>query len=973
MADRRTILLVEDEVLIAFREKQLLEREGFQVFHALDGESAVETVCAQNAPVDLILMDINLGAGMDGTQAAQRILQTRDVPVIFLSSHTEKEVVEKTEEITSYGYIVKNSSPTVLFASIKMAFKLHKAHMQLRESEDRYRTLVEHSPDGIGIYYEDRVVYVNSAAVRMCNARGPEDLLGLRVLDFVHPDSRALIEERMRQYDPKRLPTEAMEDRYLTLNGVVLEAELVTTPIMYDGKPATQVIVHDISGRKRAEQELRESEERLRQIITQMPYPAEICDPDGTARMVNQAFLDLFGIPSAELVVGHYNVFQDALVMDALGLAPQIRRAYAGETVFVPEITLPARQIAPEYQSQETDDIILEATMFAVFRTTGEIGHVVTIWKDITERKRVEAEREMLLAQVTAARDEVAKAKDLLNSVMERVSDGIVAFDKEFNYTYVNTYGAELLMGRKVEELIGKNYWVEYPEARGTPFANAYVRAMQTQQPIIFEDYYEHWDRWFGNRIYPSPDGITIFFNDITNLKRSEMALRSSQERLRLITETIQEVFWMADVKIEHMLYISPSYEQVWGRSCESLYQNPRSFLESMHPEDRARGMAEAAIERTGQPFDSEYRIIRPDGAVRWIWDRGFPVFSATGEVACYVGIARDITERKEMETQLREAEARYRDIFENAIEGMFQSTPGGRFLRINAAMARIYGYDSPEEMLETIGDQIAVRLYAYPDGRAELARVLEQAGAINEYEIEHLRKDGSRIWVRISARVIRDPDGEVLYYEGFMEDITQRKQAEEALQETNAILQAQLIEIQALHETLQYEAVRDSLTGLYNRRYLFETLDRELARARREEYPVSVMMVDVDHFKDFNDRHGHQAGDEVLRKLGALFRREIRQSDIACRYGGEEFVIIMPRADDGDTERRADSIRASFSGMPVEWEGQELFASISIGIAFYPRHGTDVRTMIKAADGALYEAKRAGRNRVFAWKDSFE
>ncbi len=135
----KTILLVEDEVLIALGEEQLLRAEGYQVLLAHSGEDAVRLVCAQNKPVDLVLMDINLGRGMDGTQAAQRILAEREIPVIFLSSHTEKAVVEKTEQITSYGYVVKNSNPAVLFASIKMAFKLAQAHQRIRQSEKNLR------------------------------------------------------------------------------------------------------------------------------------------------------------------------------------------------------------------------------------------------------------------------------------------------------------------------------------------------------------------------------------------------------------------------------------------------------------------------------------------------------------------------------------------------------------------------------------------------------------------------------------------------------------------------------------------------------------------------------------------------------------------------------------------------------------------------------------------------------------------
>jgi len=120
-----------------------------------------------------------------------------------------------------------------------------------------------------------------------------------------------------------------------------------------------------------------------------------------------------------------------------------------------------------------------------------------------------------------------------MEEILERVSDGFVAFDAGMNYTYVNTRGGEIL-GRKPADLLGKNYWVEYPEAKGTLFADAYVRALETQEPIMFEDYYEPFDRWFENRIYPSKDGLAIFFSDITDHKKADLELQETQGRLAL-------------------------------------------------------------------------------------------------------------------------------------------------------------------------------------------------------------------------------------------------------------------------------------------------------------------------------------------------------------------------------------------------------------------------------------------------------
>lgn len=169
-----------------------------------------------------------------------------------------------------------------------------------------------------------------------------------------------------------------------------------------------------------------------------------------------------------------------------------------------------------------------------------------------------------------------------------------------------------------------------------------------------------------------------------------------------------------------------------------------------------------------------------------------------------------------------------------------------------------------------------------------------------------------------------------------------------------------------ALRCELRTQAIRDALTGLYNRRFLDETLARELHRAERDDLPVSVLMLDIDRFKDFNDAYGHVAGDTVLAEVGQVLLDNIRSGDIACRYGGEEFAVIMTGADEVEATARAGQIRSSMALHAFPGEGQPAgHLTVSIGIATRPQHGTDPDGLLRAADAALYRAKDAGRNRV--------
>ena len=202
--------------------------------------------------------------------------------------------------------------------------------------------------------------------------------------------------------------------------------------------------------------------------------------------------------------------------------------------------------------------------------------------------------------------------------------------------------------------------------------------------------------------------------------------------------------------------------------------------------------------------------------------------------------------------------------------------------------------------------------------------------------------------------------------------DVTPLKQAQLALGEQNVALEQEInartqieLALRDSEKRLQEMVVRDPLTGLYNRRYLDEFLPRDLARAKREGAPVAVIMLDLDHFKQVNDTYSHSAGDEVLKKLADTLRNGARESDIMCRYGGEEFVVAMPGMSAVQALQRMDSWRTGFADAPVLFEGATISVMLSAGIAVFPEQGADIATVMSRADEALYWAKNHGRNRV--------
>ncbi|MBN1380480.1 MAG: diguanylate cyclase [Deltaproteobacteria bacterium] len=168
------------------------------------------------------------------------------------------------------------------------------------------------------------------------------------------------------------------------------------------------------------------------------------------------------------------------------------------------------------------------------------------------------------------------------------------------------------------------------------------------------------------------------------------------------------------------------------------------------------------------------------------------------------------------------------------------------------------------------------------------------------------------------------------------------------------------------MQDTLRAQAIRDPLTGLFNRRYMEECLEREFHRAARKRHPVSIIMVDIDFFKLFNDAYGHDAGDDLLKILSDIFQNNVRKEDIVCRFGGEEFVLIMPDMPLNVATQRANQLRDELKNYNFHYQGVDLGAvTISLGVAAFPGHGNDAPTVLKKADDALYKAKNNGRNRV--------
>ncbi|MFN2456226.1 MAG: PAS domain S-box protein [Pyrinomonadaceae bacterium] len=271
---------------------------------------------------------------------------------------------------------------------------------------------------------------------------------------------------------------------------------------------------------------------------------------------------------------------------------------------------------------------------------------------------------------------------------------------------------------------------------------------------------------------------------DITERKRIEEQLGQSESQLAEAQRLASVGSWNWDIRNNIQTWSAELY-QIYGLHPEEFSPSYETFIGRVHPDDRAviSRVVENAL-RNPEPIDSYLRIIRPDGAERIVHSRGHAISDRSGAPIRMHGTMQDVTELKQAEEALRDAERKYRDIFENAGEGIFQSTPDGRFIAANPTLARMYGFASPEELIQSRQD-ISGQVYVDPTLREEFKRQLEERGAMRGFEHQVFRKDGSKIWIAVNARVVLNEQGGIQYYEGTAQDITDRKLAEEALRES--------------------------------------------------------------------------------------------------------------------------------------------------------------------------------------------
>ena len=603
---------------------------------------------------------------------------------------------------------------------------------------------------------------------------------------------------------------------------------------------------------------------------------------------------------------------------------------------------------------------------------------------------------------------------------------------------------------------------------------------------------------------------------EIRLLQENAEAIKESERRFQDIAENTQEWVWEVDAEGKYT-YTSTIVEKLIGYKPEEILD--KHFYDLFIPEEREENKEKAfAVFAAKQPFrEFVNRNLHKDGSIVWLSTSGVPILDKIGNLSGYRGADINITARQKAEEELREAEQRFRAMFEKAADAiLLADINNNKFLMGNEMASKMLGYSLDE--IRQLGVMDIHPPEALPHVQEQFERQVKQEIAVAQ-DLPVKRKDGSVFYADVNAfPVIFEGESFLM---GVFQDITARRQAVQALRETNAKLEIMvseanrrnyettlitgmseslqsclnfdeayaiiahtaqqlfpavsgglfmlepagnflelvaawgetlageqvfapnncwairrgriyfsgcpgqnercrhlpdkaegcyfclplmaqegafgLLQLQVpgevdsavldrmkdlvvtlgdnvslalgnlkLRETLHQQVIHDPLTGLFNRRYLNETLEREVHRVQRKGATLGVIMMDLDNFKHFNDTFGHEAGDSLLETLGKFLKTQVRVEDIACRYGGEEFVLIMPEASLDTVQQRAEEIRREVPHLQVVNRGRPLEnTTISLGVAIFPDHGATGQDVVRAADDAMYKAKAAGRDRV--------
>jgi len=723
-----------------------------------------------------------------------------------------------------------------------------KTKEALRESEERYRTMLE----SIGDAYTEtdlsgRLTFINKA-VSKALGYSREEFLGMNYRDYTSPQEAKKIYEIYNRVYRTGEPAQSVEYEHIAKDGTprILEA---TVELRRDksGKPiGFRTFTRDITERRRTEEALRQSEEKYRTILENIAEGYFENDLRGTLTFFNDSLLEVYGYTRDELLHMNYRQYMDQ--ENAERVYQAYKKVYAtGE---------PDREIQFEIIRKDGTRKYLENSVSLIMDAGGQPVGFRGISRDITERKQTE--------------EKLRKSEEKYRTILENIDDGYYEVDLAGNFTFFNDSMCRIF-GYPKEELMGMNDRQYTDKENAKRLFQAFNKVYRTGEPGRGYEY--EVIRKDGTKSYieasislqKDSSGKTIGFRgiirDINERKRAEEALRQSEEKYRTILESIEEGYFEVNLA-GSFTFINDSLCRIHGYTRDELMgMNNQQYMD----EETSKRVYKIfnTVFRTGKSATiNDWQITRKNGSKRVLESSVLLIKDSSGNPRGFRGIVRDVTERKQMEEALRQSEEKYRTILEKMQEGYFEMDLAGNFTFVNDAECRNLGYTS-EELIGMNNRQYqdettAKKVYQIYNG------IYKTGDPVKALEVEVIRKDGTKVFNETSVSLIRDAQGKPIGFRGISRDVTERKQAEEALRQSEERYRTIIENIQdgyfevdlAGNFTFVNDAecrnlgyTSEELIGMNNRQYTDQETSKKLYEVFNKVYktgePVNVLDIE--------------------------------------------------------------------------------------------------------------------------------
>lgn len=951
------ILIVEDEQIVAMDIQNTLESNGFMVAGQTDrGEDAI--VKAMELKPDLILMDISLKGKLDGIEAAIQIRAQFDLPVIFLTAYGNPTIVERARLAAPSGYIFKPFEERGLISNIEMALYKHEIDRKVRESEIKFRALIENGRDNISLLSADGKLLWESPSVTHTLGYGQNQFVGHNIFEIMHPDDLEWTREVFRRVMQKPGNSEEGIFRLLRSDGSWRWIEATATNLLHE--PIVQAIIvnyRDITERRQAEERSMQFLDVLEASLNEI----YIFDP--------QTFKFEYVNEGARRNLGYS--MEQLLALTAVDIKPEFSEA-AFRKMVEPLLLHERDKLVFQTSHRRADGSLYPVEVHLQLVERGTRALFLAFINDITERRQAE---------------EVLLVKD---AAMASSINAIAMSDLHGRLNYVNEAFLKMWGFDETSEVLGKPvtaFWVDREQAGGVA-QTLFDKGSWVGEMTASRRDNSRFEAQVSAHLVKGTDGQPVCmmssFLDITERKKAENELR----KLSQAVEQSANAVVITDIE-GNIEYANPKFEEVSGYPLsEVVGKTPRILNSGEHTTEFYRNLWQTI--KAGRVWRGEIRNRRKDSTLYWEDSTITPVFDANHKLVNFIAIKEDITARKALE----EAERSHRRLAEALRD---TSAALNSTLKLDEVLERVL---ENIEKVTTFDAAMVLMLDGYSVRKMrqlnKLHKILSEgltgttpANLVNLPILKTVRETQQPClipdtrtdprwraipgmgWIRsfiCAPVIIRGQIAGVINILSATPGIFTPSHAERLM--VFAGQAAVAIENAQLFEQAYYLSVTDPLTELTNRRHFFEVARFEFERTHRYPRTLSVMMIDIDHFKNINDTHGHAVGDAALREVAARIKHSVRTVDIVARYGGEEFIVLMPETGLHEASQVAERVSSSVANRPIVEDVASVTATLSIGVAEMDENSKNIDQLIVYADKALYEAKAAGRNRVAMYRN---